>query len=270
MTDLERLIEAALAVPSDESYYDEYWAKVRQLHGHTDEATFRAAAALAESPDDSRAELGLDVLGQLGYELNYPFRVLTLPVVVSRLGAGESTRVLVAAIGATTNLGDPAALAPVLAHAGHRDGAVRLAVATELSYLAGDPPAASAVDALIALMADDSADVRDWATFGLGRQLKVDTPAVRAALAERLFDTEGDAADEALIGLAGRGDRRVISEILDRLSRPTVTYQVLTAAAELPDASYRPVLLQLRTEGWDGPRAYLDEAIAAADRLLQG
>ena len=105
--------------------------------------------------------------------------------------------------------------------------------------------------------------MRDWATFGLGRQLEVDTPAVRAALVERLFDTEGDTADEALVGLALRDDRRVISEILDRLSRPTVRYQVLVAAAELPDPSYRPVLLQLRADGWDGPAEYLDRAIAA-------
>ena len=100
-------------------------------------------------------------------------------------------------------------------------------------------------------MSDDAADVRDWATFGLGRQLEVDTPAVRAALAERLFDTEGDTADEALIGLAIRGDRRVISEILDRLSRPTVSYQVLTAATELPDAELpaRPAAIAGRRLG---------------------
>ncbi len=263
MTELDRLFEGALAVPDLDANQDEYWSKVRQLHGRTDEATFLVAAALAESMDDNRAELGLDVLGQLGYESNYPFRARTIPVVISRLGAGESTRVLVAAISATHHLDDPRLLHAVVAHAHHGDFGVRVAVVMAIPWLADDPPSVGAVNALIGLMSDDVSEVRDWATFGLGRQLDIDTPAVRAALAERLFDTEGDTADEALIGLAMRGDRRMVDEILDRLSRATVSYQVLVAAAELPDSSYRPVLLQLRADGWDGPAEYLDRAIAA-------
>jgi HEAT repeats len=268
MTELERLIDAALAVPDEEGYYDEYWSKVTQLHGRTDEATYRAMADLAASADDNRAELGLDVLGQLGYSQNCPFRGPSLSVIVARLGAGESVRILVAAIGATTNLRDARALAPVLAHAGHSSAEVRLAVAMQIAFLAGEPPEGSAVDALIRLMSDDETEVRDWATCGLGTQLEIDTPPVRAALVERLFDTGGDIADEALAGLAKRGDRRVVDEILDRLSRPLVTREVLRAAIALPDRRYLPVLVGLAPGGWDGPRTYVDDAIAAA-RLLE-
>jgi hypothetical protein len=266
-TDLVRLIDSALAVPNDEGDYDEYWSKVVQLHRRTDELTYLAMAELAASADDNRAELGLDVLGQLGFEQNYPFRGPSLPVILARRGAGESNRVLVAAIDATTNLRDARALGPVLAQAGHPSAEVRLAVATKLPFLASDPPAGDAVDALIRLMSDDEVKVRDWATCGLGTQLEIDTPVVRAALVERLFDTGGDTADEALAGLAKRGDRRVIDEILDRLSRPMVTLEVLRAAIDLPDRRYLPVLLGLPPGGWDGPRAYVDDAIAAAQRL---
>jgi hypothetical protein len=53
-----------------------------------------------------------------------------------------------------------------------------------------------------------SAKVRGWATFCLGSELDADGPAVREALLRRVDDPEGDAAGEALVGLARRGDPR--------------------------------------------------------------
>jgi HEAT repeat protein len=59
-----------------------------------------------------------------------------------------------------------------------------------------------AVQTLIELSADESADVRDWATFGLAVQTERDDPDVRAALLARMNDPDDVTREEAIRGLA--------------------------------------------------------------------
>ncbi len=72
-----------------------------------------------------------------------------------------------------------------------------------------------AVEMLLGLMVDDDADVRDWATFGLGSVREEDTPDIREALANRLDDPNAIVAGEALVGLARRGDQRAVNSLLN-------------------------------------------------------
>jgi HEAT repeat protein len=95
------------------------------------------------------------------------------------------------------HMGDVRGLPAVLRHAAHPSEEVRLSVAFAIPLVAGDPPAAEAIEALIQLSADPDPDVRDWATFGLGSQFEDDTNAIRDALAARLADEKGDAPGEA-------------------------------------------------------------------------
>jgi HEAT repeat protein len=79
-----------------------------------------------------------------------------------------------------------------------------------------------AIQSLIELTKDEDARVRDWATFALGQQVDADTPSLRDALIERLTDSDDDARGEALIGLARRGDRRLIPALIDELESESV------------------------------------------------
>jgi len=88
---------------------------------------------------------------------------------------------------------------------------------------------------LIALSVDADADVRDWATFGLGSLLELDTPELRAALEARLADESADVRDEALVGLAQRGDARMCDRIRAELVRDSVGILAVEAAAALGD-----------------------------------
>jgi hypothetical protein len=74
-----------------------------------------------------------------------------------------------------------------------------------------------AVGALVELSRDRDGSVRDRATFGLGAMVDRDTPQVREALAARLGDTEADTHEEAICGLAARGDPRAMQPLLDLL-----------------------------------------------------
>jgi HEAT repeat protein len=71
-----------------------------------------------------------------------------------------------------------------------------------------DTPEAREV--LLKLIEDRDAEVRNWATFGLGRQNDADTDQIPAALAKALSDDDDGMRYEGIIGLARRRDGRAI------------------------------------------------------------
>lgn len=261
--DVDSLVARALAARGDE----ERWAAVRKLHARTDRSAFARACALARSPRSDERTLGLDVLGQLGYPAGQPFRDETLPVLVAACD-DPSPEVLNAAVTALGHLSSPRGLPAVLRHVTHASQQVRFATAAALPQVAGDPPAAGAVAALIGLTSDPDPQVRDWATMGLSG-LDADGDAVRDALAARLADPDSDTAGEALVGLALRNDPRAKPVLLSWLQEANPGSLVVEAAAELGDPAALPFLLHLRQHGWPGHDpgpSPLDRAIAACSR----
>ena len=123
-----------------------------------------------------------------------------------------------------------------------------------LPSIVSRPPEEEAVAALVRLAADPDSDVRDWATFGLGSQLDVDTYAVREALVAGLADKAGNTAGEALVGLARRHDPRTLLPLLARLEDDPGNL-IVDAARELGAPDALAALLRLKEEGWqdDGP-----------------
>ncbi len=154
-----------------------------------------------------------------------------------------------------------------------RSPEVRRAVAGSLA-LADDaePPNPRVVGALLLLLADAAAVVRDMAAFALGTQLCVaDSAAIRAAL-HRLID-EPDTDDaypaaEAAMGLALRGDHSVARAIAERLRSGGAGQLWLDAAAALAAPDLLPVLCALREPGDDESDPWvqaLHTAIAACE-----
>ena len=82
------------------------------------------------------------------------------------------------------------------------DQAVRLGVASSMPSLTGDEPDEPGIAVLIALSRDSDADVRDWATFGLGTQTNAHSPAIRAALWTSSHDAHRETRQEGAVGLA--------------------------------------------------------------------
>lgn len=270
------MVEAASDTPSEvlvadalgrDHESDEYWSAVHELQRRGDRHTFELAAQLATSADEAKVVLGLDVLAQLGFAEGRPFLEESLPIVLARaVDPDGETQAIVAAISALGHLGDARGLDAAVGRVRHPDDDVRFAVARALPSLAGEPPAAEAVDALIALTSDAHSDVRDWATFGLGSQLEVDSPRIRDALAARLDDADGDTAGEALVGLARRHNARVVDRLRQWLDEPICGNLIVEAAAAFGSADLLPALLRLKELGWDqdDPRAeWLDQAIEA-------
>jgi hypothetical protein len=170
------------------------------------------------------------------------------------------------------NSTDPGTTSALLWLARDPDDDVRLAAVAGLSVPAEGEPASDGpvVTALLVAMRDANPDIRDWATFALGVQRDVDLPEVREALMARLTDEEADTAGEAAVGLARRGDARVLPRLRSELADPEVGNLWVEAAAELPDPSLLPLLHRLKSGGWqdDEPRPWvLDDAITLSERL---
>ena len=257
------LIAVALAGDPDS---DEYWQIVYELHRRGDRETFESARDLSLEANETARVLGVTILAQLGFTEGRPFLEESLPLVMNLAGPAESVSMLDASLAALGHLHDTRAVSTVLSHATHPNADVRLKVAHALPNVSGDPPARPALDAIFALMQDEDPRVRDWATFGLGSLLDLDTPEVREALLARVDDAGNDTAGEALVGLARRKDSRALDPIVRWLSSGDAGNLIVEAAAELADPWCLPALETLRDAGWekdDVRGGVLDEAIEA-------
>jgi HEAT repeat protein len=95
----------------------------------------------------------------------------------------------------------------------------------------------------------------------LGTIIEVDTPEIRAALVARLDDPDDESRSEALVGLARRGDRRVVPALLKELHSDSVGSLAIEAAELLAAPELHSPLVALRNSCDD--TADIDRAIAA-------
>jgi HEAT repeat protein len=197
------------------------------------------------------------VLGQLGYvDRTYPFRHSTYPI-LEQLLDDDFAPVVQASLTAFGHLGAGDHIERVAALATHSEPSVRQAVAFALL----SQPAGNAVSTLIQLSRDEIASVRDWATFGLGTQLDLDTPELRDALAARLEDSDPDTLAEAICGLARRRDPRTLEPFLRVLERDACAAATLVAARDLGSRDLLQALKELRTR-WTADPELLESAIS--------
>lgn len=208
-----------------------------ELQDRPTRETFDDAAALLRSDAMEERELGVEILGLLGgsgSDPARPFREESVVLLLDLLARESEPRVLESLGYAFDHLDERQGIGPLVALAGHPDPYVRLAVAHGVMHHEDE----RAVAALIALSADADADVRDWATFALGTQVSLDTPAIREALAARLDDPHGDTQEEGMYGLALRLDPRaipVLLELLEGYEGPLLDSALLVLADHLDD-----------------------------------
>lgn len=199
--------------------------------------------------------LGADVLGQLGVP-DRTFPKECGDQLLDMLGDEHDADVLHAIFVAFSHLDDRRAVSVAGRYALHPSSAVRHAVVLAVTGHEDE----AAIDLLIALSTDADSQVRDWSTFGLGSQLDLDTPKIRAALRSRLEDEDDDTRAEAHMGLARRKDRQVISAIAAELQKPVIGSLSIEAAEVIAAPELLPHLIALR-ESSDIESALLESAI---------
>lgn len=201
------LIRLALA----ERDADARWRCVLPIHWRHNRDSFEQATALCRAESARERVLGADIIAQFGIGRDV-FHDEHVDLLLDLLNDPRPT-VLAAAATAFGHLKAVRSVEPLAALRTHPSKRVRWGVTFGLLGHEDD----SAIAALIALSRDPVTHIRDWATFGLGRLVDLDTPELRAALLDRLDDTDKTTASEAISGLASRGDRRAFAPLMAAL-----------------------------------------------------
>ena len=256
------LIRIAVKSPDEE----EAQAAVHALRLRGTREVLLAASRLCSSAHPRERIVGAEILGQLGGDHPvFPeerFEILEALVRSER----DDPAVLGSACLSFGQLHDSRACRSLSYLRIHPSSDVRFGVACGLlGYSDLD-----AIGTLIELSADSDEEVRDWATFGLGTQIDLDLPEIRAALFARLDDPNLEVRAEALVGLARRKDPRALPVIVQRLQSPDLQLLDLEAAAQAGDSSLLALLRQIDLDPADEEGAQcLQDALRSCGGLLK-
>ena len=163
------------------------WSAEREApcrQGQTPRCRIRCGLQLADNGDVASADVNERVKELADRVSGHPERGSeVVPELLALLRDSEDSAVLVAIVEAINQAWDEQASMELLAFISHPDSGVRRAVAKALPAGIESAEATDRVaEGLMRLCTDDDKVVRDWATFGLGTQLCVDTTVVRDLL----------------------------------------------------------------------------------------
>ena len=216
-----------------------YWNIVSLLHKRGDHATLNATMALCQSAIGIARQLGADVLGRLGHieDSPHPFAEESVPVLLKTLQSEKQPQVLASIVSALGCLGDARAAESLAQLKAHSDSWVRWSLTHSLAAMNSNV----ATQALIEMTCDHDEMVRDWATFKLSN-MKLDTLALREALVARLDDSDAQTRFEAMVGLAERGDIRVVKAVLRAFEPDEDGKMLFDRSTDKPDYRLLPAL----------------------------
>jgi HEAT repeat protein len=261
----------AIALSSSSRDDEAYWDAVSTLRKRATPKIYKIARCLCRSSNPNARVVGIDILAQFGHRIrHYPLRKRRIRFLLKMLEAETDPEALNSLGVAFGHLYTPCANPALIRLKNHPDAQVRYGVAFGLYTIENVHP--DAIAALIELSADRDADVRDWATFALGAQLDLDTPAIREALFARLSDSHPPASDEAFLGLSKRKDERVFAPIVAGLEQMTSLPFFIEAATEFSDARLLPVLRNIQADWlWRGVKknAYAFKELRRAIRACE-
>ncbi len=229
----EELFQASL----QGDYEDEAaWDAVAALRLRGTEEVFQLAIKYVESAEPRERARGLNVLAQLGAMRpisERPHFDDCVAIAIEHLHDPDPL-VVNSAAWALAHLADDRAVSALIPMRNNPDPDVRFAVSNGLN--GSERP--EAIATIIELMDDSDDNVRDWATFALGTQCRVNSPQILDALRKRLNDSYEMARNEAVWGLAQHKDPLGIKMLIERLSADGWMAGDEMAAAETLDVPH--------------------------------
>jgi len=219
-----------------------YWEYISILRSRPNNDVFRQCEKLMTSDISKNRIIGIDVLAQLGVSPR-PFYNETIDRYFKLLENEKEPIVIMSilfGIGHNNEKLNKAQIKKLCAYSDTNNSLIKEGLV--FSLLGKND--ADAIKTLICLSMDKLSYIRDWATFGIGSQIKKDTIEIRNALWKRVDDKHQDAKLEAIIGLAKRKDIRVKEIIKQELLGGEYGILLLEAILDLKDTDFLPQLYQ--------------------------
>lgn len=247
-----------------------YYGIVHIINTRGSDVEFKYSKKLSNSSDVNERVLAADILGDLGYKDKdgnkyYEYAVLKL---IELLDDEHEEVINSAAIslGKRVRSDDFRAIKRLVGLADHHSKDIRFSVA----YALAGSEHKEAINTLIRLSDDEDLRVKDWAVFGLGTQIDLDTPEIRAVLKKHLDDEDFGVRGEALVGLAKRGDRSIVEAVKRELEGEIEGTFAIEASELLADPSLIDSLIQLKIKCDNGKNDYfmscIEDAIKACSK----
>jgi HEAT repeat protein len=232
-----------------------------------------AGLGLVRSTDPVERTVGCDLLGELCAPDDHGWGPQVATALVALAKTESEPGVLASMARAFGRTGSPSGAPVLIWLSAHPEARVRLQAAAALYFCgldAGELRGAAGPDPelvqriLVGLMGDTDSEVRNWATFELGTQTRMDGHAIRDALFRNTSDRDPDTRDEAILGLARRRDPRAVDVLVRQLREPDVSTVAVEAACYVADARLLPALQPL-ADSWDLDTQAVTNAIATCD-----
>lgn len=217
-----------------------FWDNVGELRKRPNNEVYNKAYKLAESEIEKEKIIGIYVLAQLGFDPRFQ-QDKTVDLYFKLLENEKSPKVISAILSSISHNNENInenQISKLIEYKNHSYSEVRFELTLALSCLEYN----NAINTLIELSNDKDSDIRNWATFGLGRQLETDSESIRKALWNRINDIHFETKSEAIVGLASRKDEKVKDVIIQELENGDYGSLLFEAILTLNDQDFLPLL----------------------------
>lgn len=228
-TDFESLIEKAHKAKTQTNY----WNQIMMLRQFVNEEMISKCFQLINSNDSKFKQIGIDVLSQLGQnrksfvkelfeKLFYFFETSTDEKLIytSLLAIAHNNKYL-----------KDKEIKILEKYQKSTSKDIRYALTHSLLGIKNK----RAIVIMMKLSQDKSPKIQDWATFGLGTQIKIDNVEIRDVLYKNCFSKDNQTRQEAIKGLANRKDERVKDIILKELNSQNFSLLIFDTLMNIED-----------------------------------
>lgn len=238
----EKLFYRLLNNKSDKSH----WENIRELRSRGTKEIFYKCVDFLNSENKKARLIGAEILSQLGLPPR-PFIIETLELFFKILKT-ETDNIIISTIFYGIGHNNQRLKKEYIDFICTFKNTKNLEIKEGLVFALGGINNNLAIETLIGFTSDRTNSVRDWATFGLSRQITKDSPSIRQALWNRVNDKHQKTRYEAIFGLAIRKDER-IKEIIKRELNNIDNFGslLLEAIEELNDQEFIEILQEKLT-----------------------
>lgn len=217
-----------------------YWDNISELRKRPNPTVFKKAYEFAQSDFDKQKIIGLDVLQQLGFNPRYN-KKQTVELHFELLEKKQSDNVLKSifyGIGHNNEELSDKQISKLVTFQNVENIDVKHALISALSGVEN----IKAIETIIDFSKNKKSSIRNWATFGIGSLIDLDTTEIRNALWDRVTDNDFETKSEAIVGLANRKDKRIKDVISTELENGDYGTLLFEAILTIRDKDFLPLL----------------------------